>query len=110
MSNFTNYKPNWAIHPGEIVLYFAEYRCWSNEELAKRSGLSEQAISKIVNGKGRITPEIAEKLAKVFGMKTSFFVNAQTLYDETLPKQITAEEIQKEQAVLKKPSYKPLAI
>jgi len=92
MSNFTNYKPNWAVHPGEMVLDFAEYRSWSNRELAQRTDLSEQTISRIVNGKDRVTPEIAEKLGKVFNMKTSFFVNAQTLYDETLPRQIQTEE------------------
>ena len=92
MTTFTNYKPNWAIHPGEDVKEFAEYRGWSNRELAKRMGLHENTITKLVNGKDRITPDLAEKLARVFDMKASFWMNAQTLYDESLPRQQKAEE------------------
>ncbi len=92
MATFTNYKPNWAIHPGEDVKEFAEYRGWSNRELAKRMGVHENTITNLINGKDRITQDLAQKLAKIFDMKASFWMNAQAIYDESLPRQQKEEE------------------
>jgi HTH-type transcriptional regulator / antitoxin HigA len=100
-----NFKPNWAIHPGEDVLDFIQYYGWTQREFAERTGLHENTISKIIKGEDRITPEIAERFARVFGMKASFFMNLQILYDETLPRQIRAEELEKEEVILKKLPY-----
>ena len=104
MSNFTNYKPNYAIHPGEDIADFIGYRNWSQRELAQRTGLHENTISNIINGKDSITPEVAERFGRVFGMKKSFFINLQTLYDETLPRQVRIEETE----ILQKLSYKEM--
>jgi len=92
MSNITDFKPNWAIHPGQDVLEFIKFNDWTNREFAFRTGLHENTIGKILKGHDKITPEIAEKFARVFGMKASFFINLQTLYDESLPRQIRNEE------------------
>jgi HTH-type transcriptional regulator/antitoxin HigA len=105
MANFTNYEPNYAIHPGECIVDFVQYRGWNQREFAQRTGLHENTVSNIIKGQDRITLEIAERLARVFGMKTSFFINLQTLYDETLPRQIKAEELEKEEVVLNKLPY-----
>lgn len=102
MSTFINYKPNYAIHPGEIIFDYLEHYGWDQSELADRAGLSLNTINRIVQGKpredhkDRITREIAERFARVFGMKSSFFMNLQAFYDETLPRQIRAEEIDRE--------------
>lgn len=100
-----NFKPNWAIHPGEIIIDYIQYYGWTQREFAERTGLHENTISKIIKGEDRITPEIAERFARVFGMKASFFMNLQVLYDESLPRQIRAEEVEKEKEILKKLSY-----
>lgn len=92
MTTFTNYKPNWAIHPGEDIKEFAEFKGWSNRELAQRMGVHENTVSKLVKGEDRISTDLAKKLARVFNMKSSFFMNLQTLYDESLPRQVKAEE------------------
>jgi HTH-type transcriptional regulator / antitoxin HigA len=105
MPNFTNYKPNYAIHPGEIVIDYIQYYGWSQREFAERAGLHENTVGKIIKGEDRITPEIAERFARIFGMKNSFFMNLQALYDETLPRQIRAEEVEKEKEILKKLCY-----
>jgi|694.fasta_scaffold22859_4 HTH-type transcriptional regulator/antitoxin HigA len=99
------FKPNWAVRPGEIVAEYIQYYGWSQREFAHRLGLHENTVSNIIKSKDKITPEIAEKFARVFGMKTSFFINLQALYDESLPRQIKSEELEKEKGILEKLPY-----
>ena len=93
MTTFTNYKPNWAIHPGEDIKEFTEYRGWSSCELAKKTELSLDVINAIIqakprkDSKDRITLKVADRLAKVFKMKKSFFIRSQLQYDEIVKKQ-----------------------
>ena len=87
-----NFKPDWAMIPGEIIQDFMSDRNWSNRELALRLDLHENTVGKILKGEDRISTEIADRMARIFGMKASFFINLQTLYDESLPRQIKKEE------------------
>ena len=75
MPSFTNYKPNYAIHPGEDVADFMHYNGWTQREFASRTGLHENTVSNIIKGEDRITPEIAERFARVFNTRPSFFIN-----------------------------------
>lgn len=100
----TNYKPNYAINPGVTVQKLMELNNWNNKELALRLNLNQNTVGKIISGVDKITPETADKLAKVFSMKASFFINLQALYDETLIRQANFEEIDQ----LKKFPYKDM--
>lgn len=53
----------------------------SQEELAQRTGFSAKHISQIINGKKRITAQFAKSLEYVFGIKTTFWLNLQAIYD-----------------------------
>lgn len=70
------------VHPGEILL----------EDVIKPVGLtiSEAAdllkvtrltLSKIVNGRGGITPNMALRIEAVFGGKADFWLRLQRIYD-----------------------------
>ncbi|WP_298957387.1 LexA family transcriptional regulator [uncultured Campylobacter sp.] len=51
-------------------------RSWTQEELAKRSGVSIQSIKRYETGIGEnITTSNLEKIAKVFNVKKSYFLN-----------------------------------
>ena len=50
--------------PGDIIKYYIKSNGITQRELAKRTGMGEQKISKLVRGKARITPKIAIKLAE----------------------------------------------
>lgn len=69
-------------HPGKVLL----------KEIIEPSGLtignaaallqvSRLTLSKIVNGKGSITPNIALRIERVFGGTPDFWVRMQTGYD-----------------------------
>ena len=70
------------VHPGEILL----------EEVIKPTGktigetaemlkVSRLTLSKIVNGRGGITPNIALRIEAVFGGKADFWLRLQRTFD-----------------------------
>jgi len=50
-------------------------------EAADRLGVARKTVSKIVNGHGAITPEMALRLEIVFGSTAQTWLNMQTAYD-----------------------------
>lgn len=69
-------------HPGEILKqhYLIPLKL-TVSQLAKALGLSRKTISKIVNGRGRVTSEIALRLAKAFNTTPMLWLNLQQNYD-----------------------------
>jgi len=50
-------------------------------EGAKALGVSRQALSSLVNGHARITPEMAVRLAKAFGSTPEHWIRMQSAWD-----------------------------
>ncbi|MCY3718168.1 MAG: HigA family addiction module antitoxin [Anaerolineaceae bacterium] len=48
---------------------------------AKALGVSRQALSSLVNGHARITPEMAVRLAKAFGSTPEHWIRMQSAWD-----------------------------
>lgn len=69
-------------HPGMILkrLYLDSLKI-SNVRLAEYIGVSRKTISKIVNGKGAITPEMALRLSRAFSTSPELWLNMQVSYD-----------------------------
>ena len=53
----------------------------SNSQLAGYIGVSRKTISKIVNGRGAITPEMALRLSRAFNTSPELWLNMQVSYD-----------------------------
>ncbi|WP_352422313.1 HigA family addiction module antitoxin [Proteiniphilum sp.] len=69
------------IHPGEILLEdVIKPAGVTIGEAADRLKVSRLTLSKILNGRGGITPNIALRLA-VFGGKADFWLRLQRTYD-----------------------------
>ena len=70
------------IHPGEIL---REEVINANEltvtETARLLGISRQTLNQIVNEKSDITPDMAFRIAKVFGGTADIWANLQTKYN-----------------------------
>jgi hypothetical protein len=60
---------------GQKTLVFREMfaRGWDSMELSKRSGLSVAEVSALAKGSQKMTREIAQVLAKVFGTSSEFW-------------------------------------
>ncbi len=67
--------------PGGMLEFFMENRRFSTDSLVRGTGLSFECVQSILNNAHRITPEVAEKLGRFFGMTTGSWLNLQKLYD-----------------------------
>lgn len=70
------------IHPGIIIKDdVIAPTGLSITEAAALLGISRLSLSKVVNGKGGITPNIALRIETVFGGKADFWLRLQRNYD-----------------------------
>ncbi len=70
------------IHPGEILLHdLMEPLGITQKGLAAELKTSFRTINEIINGKRGISPDMALRLAKHFGMTADFWLNAQKNYE-----------------------------
>jgi addiction module HigA family antidote len=76
------YLPDYAVAPGEVLSYELELREMTQQELAKRTGLTPKHIISLVKAKSAITPETAIKLERALGMPADYWLNLESLYQE----------------------------
>lgn len=70
------------IHPGEILLHdLMEPLGITQKGLAAELRTSFRTINEIINGKRGVSPDMALRLAKYFGMSADFWLNAQKNYE-----------------------------
>jgi len=74
------FYPDYAIHPGEILMETLEARNMKKSELAERCGLSPKTVSLILNEKAPITPETAIQLERVLGVSANIWINLYANY------------------------------
>ncbi len=71
-----------AIPPGYTIREQLDNREMSQKEFAIRMGMSEKHISRLINGKVELTPDVALKLESVLGIPANFWMNLESLYRE----------------------------
>jgi antitoxin HigA-1 len=69
------------VHPGRIVKGSMEELGLSVTDAAKVLGVTRPTISKLVNGRASISPEMAVRLSKAFGSTPKFWLSLQLNYD-----------------------------
>jgi antitoxin HigA-1 len=69
-------------HPGKIIRedYLKPLSITINE-LASALGISRKTLSKILNGRGAITPDMALRLSRAFDTTPDLWLNLQKSYD-----------------------------
>ena len=75
-----------AIPPGATIKEQLEYFGMSQKEFAVRMGMSENHISKLINGDVGLSPETAVKLEIVLGPPVAFWSNLEANYRVKLAK------------------------
>lgn len=83
----TNFKPNYAIHPGEFLKDEMEAMNISQKFLAASIAVPKSVISEIIHGKRRINGELAVKFETVLYSIASYWLNLQSIYDEAIARQ-----------------------
>lgn len=83
----TEFKPNYAIHPGVFLKDEMEMLDVTQKTLAEETGVSKTIINEVIKGKRRISAELAIKLEKVLNSPAKYWLNLQALYDEAVARQ-----------------------
>ena len=77
-----DFRPLYAVPPGETLQEFLDEREMSQSELARRMGRPFKTINEIINGKAAIMPETAIQLERVLGVPANFWTNLESQYRE----------------------------
>ncbi len=93
MTKLFEYKPKYAIHPGETLKEKLEEMEMSPKEFAIRTGKPIKTISNLINGKSNITPDMAVQFEKVLNIPASFWLKLQSDYDESLARSRHENEV-----------------
>lgn len=80
-NNLISYEELIAFHPGSYIEDIIDELNITQDEFAKRMGVSSKTISKIVNGKANITEILAEKLSRFTGISYNSWMNLQLSYN-----------------------------
>ena len=77
--NIMKRKPT---HPGQIIKEdYLEPLSITITELSNILGVSRKTLSKIINERASVTPEMALKLSRAFDTSPEFWINLQRNYD-----------------------------
>ncbi len=74
------FTPDYAVIPGETLQETIEYLNMTQAEFAKRMGMTEQSLVRIIKGEQVISQETAQKLELVTGTACEFWMNLETQY------------------------------
>jgi len=70
------------VHPGEIIKHDClEPLGLSVTHAAQVLGVTRPTISRVINGRASVSPEMAVRLAKAFGSTPEFWLRLQLSYD-----------------------------
>lgn len=103
------FRPDYAVPPGETLLETIEALGMSQAELADRMGRPRKTINEIIKGKAAITPETAIQLERVLGVPASFWNNLERNYREDLARLEEADRLRAKQEWLAMIPHKDMA-
>lgn len=83
-TNITGLSLDFIIHPGISIKEKLDENDMNQEELAERTGFSAKHVSEVINGKKGISPKFAKALEYIFGVKATFWLNLQAIYDKEI--------------------------
>ncbi len=78
------YLPDYATPPGHTLAEILENKGLSTEAFAKKCGVSTEVIDAILDGSVPITDDMALIFEEIFGINSSFWINLERNYRETL--------------------------
>lgn len=75
---------NYTVPPGGYLDEWLESEAMSQEELARRLGVSRKFVNQLVNGHVKLTPETAQKLEVVTGLTAHMWLTHEMAYRQEL--------------------------
>ena len=97
-----------ATPPGATIKEQLDDRGMTQKEFAKRMGMTEKHISRLINGSVQLTPDVAERLELVLSIPASFWNNLEAIYREKMAKVKRENELSEDIVLAKQYPYKQL--
>lgn len=69
------------VHPGQIIAHSIEATGLSITDAAAHLGVTRQTLSRVINGKTNVSPEMAVRVSKAFGSTPEHWLRMQMAYD-----------------------------
>lgn len=105
MSNMKISHSAFAVHPGYYVAEIVEDMGISQAEFATRMGTTPKTISELVNGKCRLTYDLAQKLSIMLGGSVETWVNIQNAYDRDILEVEYEKKLEAQKSVMEQIDY-----
>lgn len=80
-TDYKQLKPDYSVHPGNYLREVLAARNISQADLARRSGLSEKAVSQMVNQKAPVTEQTAILLERILGISAEIWTGLNSSYE-----------------------------
>jgi HTH-type transcriptional regulator/antitoxin HigA len=109
MNSQTQFRPDYAVAPGEILDEHRESAGLTQADLAQRLGFSTKHINRIIGGFEPVTPETALKLESVFGMSASVWLSLEARFKEHQAREAETRQLNAEQAWLSNIPHRSMA-
>lgn len=97
--NSKNYKDLYAFHPGYYVNQLIDELEMTQEEFARRMGVSPKTISLLVRGEINLSEEMALKLSNMFGINVDVWLNLQKEFCKKVLEIEQKEEFEKQEKI-----------
>ena len=82
MSNYIEYRDKIAFHPGYYLKEIIDESGLTQEDFAKRLGITPKNLSILVRGEQSMSIDIATKLSGMLGTTCAYWLNLQQAYDD----------------------------
>lgn len=80
---YTAEEPDYAVPPGETILDFLEESGMTQREFAVRVGVSTKHLNQLTKGIVSLSPDVAERLESVTGIRARFWNRLEADYQST---------------------------
>jgi addiction module HigA family antidote len=100
-STTTTFAADWASPPGAIIEELLDERGWTKAELAVRLDFSPKHVNELLKGRAAITAETAERLERVLGSTSGFWLRLEANYQQDLVRVQQLEQLASQKAWLK---------
>ena len=104
--NKNTYNELIAFHPGYYISDIIQEMEITQEEFAKRLDMTPKHLSEIVNGKAKVSPEIAQKLSVMLDLSVEMWLNLQMKYDIKVSEINNQKEMDEQIEIVKELDYK----
>lgn len=84
MIESADFTPGWVSPPGDTIADLLEERGWDQAEFALRTDFSRKHVNELVLGKAPLSPDAAERLSRVLGSTSQFWLTREAHYRAAL--------------------------